>query len=159
MPFLLRMSVVVALRVMLAGVCCLGIWFSWKAERAESLFQEDTVDSVRSAIHLEPDGWKYYMRLAQLDRSHARELLETALRLNRFNAQAGIELALQYESEGSYVQAEKLLLGAFEIDHTYVPRWSLANYYFRRDNMPAFWTWARKAADMPAEDIGPLFEL
>jgi hypothetical protein len=25
--------------------------------------------------------------------------------------------------------------------------------------MPAFWKWARKAAEMPAEDIGPLFEL
>jgi hypothetical protein len=40
-----------------------------------------------------------------------------------------------------------------------MPRWSLANYYFRRDNMPAFWAWARSAAEMPPDEIGPLFEL
>ena len=159
MPFILRMFFVAAFRVMLAGICCLGIWFSWKAQSADSLFRQDTVESVRAAIRLVPDGWQYYMRLAQLDRENARPLLETALHLNRYNAQAGIELALEYESEGSYSQAEKLLLGAFDVDRTYLPRWSLANFYFRRDNMPAFWLWARNAAEMPSDDLGPLFEL
>src|ERR1019366_9198548 len=70
-----------------------------------------------------------------------------------------IELALQDESEGNYAESEKLLLGAFAVDRTYLPRWSLANFYFRRDNLPAFWMWARKAAEMPSEDMGPLFEL
>jgi hypothetical protein len=86
-------------------------------------------------------------------------MLETALKLDRYNAQAAIELALQDESEGNYSEAEKLLLGAFTVDRTYVPRWTLANFYFRRNNLPAFWTWARKAAEMPPEDMGPLFEL
>jgi hypothetical protein len=66
---------------------------------------------------------------------------------------------LQDESEGNYTESEKLLLSAFSVDRTYVPRWSLANFYFRRDNLPAFWMWARKAAEMPSEDTGPLFEL
>jgi len=153
------MSVVVALRVMLAGVCCLGIWLSWKTARADFLFQQDSPESVRAATHLLPDEWRYYMRLAQLDRAQARELLSTALRLNRYNAQASIELALQDESEGDTARAEKLLLNAFEVDRTYVPRWSLANFYFRRDKMPEFWIWAHKAAEMPADNIGPLFEL
>ena len=71
-------------------------------------------------------------------------MLETALKLDRYNAQAAIELALQDESEGNYSEAEKLLLGAFTVDRTYVPRWTLANFYFRRNNLPAFWTWARR---------------
>jgi hypothetical protein len=66
---------------------------------------------------------------------------------------------LQYEAEGDFAGAEKSLLEAYAVDHTYLPRWSLANYYFRRDNMPEFWSWARSAAQMPADDIGPLFEL
>jgi hypothetical protein len=99
------------------------------------------------------------MRLAQFDREHARELLATSLRLNHYDAQAYIELGLRYEAEGDLVQAVKLLLDAYEVDHTYLPRWSLANYYFRCDNMPAFWTWTRSAAEMPADDIGALFEL
>jgi hypothetical protein len=156
---LLRRSVGVALRIIIAGACCFGIWCSWEFACADYLFQKDTEESVRSAIRLVPDGWEYYMRLAQFDRGHARELLATSLRLDRYNAQADIELGLQYEAEGDFGRAEKLLLDAYEVDHTYLPRWSLANYYFRRDNMPAFWSWARSAAEMPSDDIGPLFEL
>ena len=149
----------IALRIIIAGVCCLGIWSSWEFARADYLFQKDTEESVRSAIRLVPDGWEYYMRLAQFDREHARELLTTSLRLNRYDAQADIELGLQYEAEGDFGRAEKLLLDAYDVDHTYLPRWSLANYYFRRNNMPAFWAWAHSAAEMPADEIGPLFEL
>ncbi|MGA2086718.1 MAG: hypothetical protein ABSG60_14500 [Terracidiphilus sp.] len=158
MPLLLRW-VGVALRIIIAGACCFGIWCSWEFACADYLFQKDTEESVRSAIRLAPDNWEYYMRLAQFDRGHARELLATSLRLDRYNAQADIELGLQYEAEGDFGHAEKLLLDAYEVDHTYLPRWSLANYYFRRDNIPAFWAWARSAAEMPADDIGPLFEL
>jgi tetratricopeptide (TPR) repeat protein len=154
-----RRPVAYALRIIIAAACCFGIWCSWTLARADYLFRKDTEESVRSAIRLVPDGWEYYMRLAQFDRGNARELLDTALRLNRYDAQADIELGLQYEAEGNYGRAEKQLLEAYEVDHTYLPRWSLANYYFRRDNMLAFWAWARSAAEMPSDDVGPLFEL
>lgn len=149
----------IALRIMIAGVCCLGIWCSWNLAREDFLFRQDTAESIRSAIRLAPDAWEYSMRLAQLDGSHARELLETSLRLNPYNAQAAIELGLQYEADGENARAENMLLQAFAVDHTYLPRWSLANFYLRRDNMPAFWSWARRAAEMPADDMGALFEL
>jgi tetratricopeptide (TPR) repeat protein len=149
----------IAIRIALAGVCCLAIWSSLQFARADYLFKMDNEESIRSAIRLVPDGWEYYMRLAQIDRDHARELLETSLRLDRYNAQANIELGLQYEAEGDYDRAEKQLLAAFDVDHTYLPRWSLANFYLRRGNMPAFWAWARRAAEMPSGDIGPLFDL
>ena len=149
----------IALRIVTAAACCLGIWYSWNLARADYLFQQDTEDSVRAAIALVPDGWEYYMRLAVLDRPHARQLLMTSLRLDPYNAQADIELALQYEADGDIDQAEKLMLQAYNIDHTYLPRWSLANFYFRRDNMKEFWAWARSAAAMPPENIAPLFQL
>jgi tetratricopeptide (TPR) repeat protein len=149
----------IAIRIALAGVCCLAIWSSLQFARADYLFKMDNEESIRSAIRLVPDGWEYYMRLAQIDRDHARELLETSLRLDRYNAQANIELGLQYEAEGDYDRAEKQLLAAFDVDHTSLPRWSLANFYLRRGNMPAFWAWARRAAEMPSGDIGPLFDL
>ena len=156
-PFL--RSVGVALRIIVAAACCLGIWCSWEFVCADYLFQKNTEESVRSAIRLVPDRWEYYMRLAQFDRGHARELLATSLRLNRYNAQADIELGLRYEAEGDFGRAQRLLLDAYEVDHTYLPRWSLANFYFRRDNMPAFWLWARMAADIPSDQTEPLFEL
>jgi len=127
-----------ALKIVVAGACCFGIWGSLTLARADYLFRQDTEESIRKAIRLMPDGWEYYMRLAQFDRAHARELLTTSLQLNRYDAQADIELGLQYEADGDFGRAEKQLLEAYEVDHTYLPRWSLANYYFRRDNIPAF---------------------
>jgi len=159
MVFSLRRSAEVVLRVALAGACCLGIWRSFQFAWADYLFRKDSEESVRSAIRLVPDSSEYYMRLSELDQEHARGLLTTALRLNRYNAQADIELGLQYEAEGDFERAEKLLLDAYSVDHTYLPRWSLTNFYFRRDNLPAFWRWARSAAEMPADDVQALFEL
>ena len=159
MMHLLNHPVGSALRILVAVACCVGIWNSISLARADYQFSKDTAESVRAAIRLVPDGWEFYMRLAQFERARARELLTTSLRLNRFDAQADIELGLQYEAEGDYAQAEKQLLQAYEVDHTYLPRWSLANYYFRQNNLPAFWAWARSAADIPADNIGSLFEL
>jgi hypothetical protein len=86
----------VAIRTAVVGVCLLDIWNSWKVARADYLFRQDTAESIRSAISLAPDASEYYVRLAQLDDVHGRDLLETALRLNQYNAQASIELGLRY---------------------------------------------------------------
>ena len=99
------------------------------------------------------------MHLAKFRGENAQELLTTALRLNRYNAEADIELGLRYEAEGDYGRAEQSLLRAFAVDNAYLPRWTLANFYLRRGNMPAFWTWARRAAEMPSDSIESLFEL
>ncbi len=155
----LRNSIEITLRAAVALACCLGIWGSLLLARADYQFRKDTADSIRLAIDLVPDGWPYYMRLAQFDSADAKKLLNTSLRFNPYDAQADIELGLENEAEGNYDTAEKQLLQAYKIDHTYMPRWSLANFYFRQGNMPEFWTWARSAADMPSDDIGGLFEL
>lgn len=112
------------MRIMIAGGCCFGIWSSWEITCADSLFKQDNEASIRSAIRLVPEGWEYYMRLAQFDRGHARDLLTTSLSLNRYDAQADVELGLQYEAEGDFGRAEKAFLEAYGVDHTYLPRWS-----------------------------------
>lgn len=146
-------------RMILAGICAWGIWSSWNLARADYLFRQDTEESVRAAVRLEPDAWEYDMRLADFDDAHARQLLETAVKLDPYNARGDIDLGMRLEAAGDYAQAEKLLLEAFAIDHTFLPRWSLANFYFRRNNVQAFWVWARRAAEMPSDNTGPLFEL
>jgi hypothetical protein len=151
--------VAIAFRTTVAGVCALGIWYSWGLLRADNLGRLDTEESLRAAIRIEPDAWGFYMRLTQFDEAHAQQLLETAIKLNPYNADAHIELGLRLEAEGDYGQAEKLLLDAFAIDRTFTPRWSLANFYLRRENIPQFWVWARRAAEMPSDSTGSLFEL
>ena len=159
MMLALPRPVAYALRTIAIAACCIGIWDSLKLARADYLFHQDTETSVRAAIRLVPDSSAYYMRLSQLDPEHAPELLTTSLSLNHYNAQADIELGLQFEADGDFDHAERALLEAYEVDHTFLPRWSLAIFYFRRDNMPAFWTWARSAAEMPPVFLEPLFEL
>jgi hypothetical protein len=148
-----------AIRVSVVSACLVGIWESWKFNRSERLYFRYTADSIRAAIRVEPDCWWCYIPLAQKDESHAEELLRTSLRLNPYNSDAAIDLGLRYEADGDFQRAESLLLQSFEVDRTYAPRWSLANFYFRRDNLPVFWIWVRRATEMPAEDIGALFEL
>jgi hypothetical protein len=140
-------------------VCGIGIWWSCLFMRADDLFRADTIAGLREAIRLVPDQPAYYVRLAQLDRERSEPLLEKALSLNRYDSRAAIDLGLLREAAGDYAAAEKLFLRAFEADRTFLPRWTLVNYYFRRDNIPAFWTWARITAEMPSDDITPLFQL
>lgn len=155
----LQKSIGNAVRIAVAALCVWGAWQSLQFARADFNFRQDTPDSIRRAIRLDPDGWAYYMRLAQFDPAHAEELLSTSLSLNPYNAQADIELGLQFEAQGDFARAEKQMLEAFRIDNTYLPRWTLANFYLRRDDLPRFWEWARSAAAMPADDIGALLDL
>lgn len=149
----------VAVRALVLCACLIAIWESWKIYRSDALFLQGTMESVRASIRIEPDCWWCYVELARLDEPSAEELLQTSLRMNPYNSDAAVDLGLRYESDGDFHRAEELLLHAFEVDRTYVPRWSLANFYLRRDNLPAFWMWIRRATEMPADDIGALFEL
>jgi hypothetical protein len=127
--------------------------------RADFLFRQNTEQSVQAAVRLEPDAWQYDMRLSLLDDAHAERFLETARTLDVYNSEADIELGLRREAAGDYPTAERLLLDAYAVDDTYLPRWSLANFYLRRGSLPEFWAWARSAAQMPSDNTGPLFEL
>jgi hypothetical protein len=147
------------LRLIVAVVCCLGVWNSLRLAEGDYFFRQDTEASIQKAIRYVPDGWPYYMRLAQLDRDNSAQLLKSTLRLNEYDAQANVELGLRYEADGDSAAAERQLLQAYGVDHTYLPRWSLAGFYFRQGNMPEFWKWARSAADMPSDDIGALLDL
>ncbi|HEV2136859.1 MAG TPA: hypothetical protein VGR47_21750 [Terracidiphilus sp.] len=144
---------------MVVAGCCWAILCSWRLARADYLFRQDTKASIRQAISMVSDDSAFYLRLAELDPTDAQMLLSTAVHLNRYNAQAEIELGLQYEAEGEFGRAEQRFLRAFAVDRTYLSRWSLASFYFRRGNEKEFWRWARKAAEMPSDSTGPLFEL
>ena len=159
MAFRLQQLLAAALRLMIIVACFWGIWRSWQLARADYLFRHDTETDIRRAISTTPDAWAYYTRLAEFDPANAQQLLTTAVRLNPYNAQAQIEIGLQDEAQGAFGKAEQHFLRAFAVDHTYLPRWSLASFYFRRGDVPAFWTWARSAAEMPSDNTQALFEL
>ena len=156
-----------AARVMIAaaaaaGFAVAGAW-SLRLARADYWFGQETVASTAKALEFTPDQSEYLVRLALLvgDQDPARALaaLRQAVKLNPNDGRAWVEQGLRLEEAGDLVGAESALLTAADIDETYLPRWTLLNYYFRRNNADRFWYWAKAAVPMIYGDPVPLFHL
>jgi hypothetical protein len=148
--------------IVAAGFAAAAMWsvhLGW----ADYWFRKETLAGTERAIEITPDRASYYYRLALLSSddhpARAAEALERALELNPADAQSWIDLGLQYEAGGDNARAERCLLRAAEEDAEYLPRWTLANYYYRRNEPRRFWYWAKQAAGMAYGDPLPLFRL
>ena len=145
------------------GVCCaVGVYWSARLGVADAIYRRDTLAAVRRAAEIVPDESRYYVRLAQLyDGNNVRPILERALQLNPWNSNTLIQLGLDAELRGDLAGAEASFLKAAQLDLGWLPRWTLANYYFRRGDATAFWTWAGKATSNASDrrDFIPLFRL
>jgi hypothetical protein len=152
------MGRLIVIALLLVAICE-AIRVAW----ADWLFRQETVESTERALRLDSGNAAYWFRLAQLkavyDRAGARRDLETALRLNPRNAKAWIEIGLSDEIDGDLAGAERRLLEAARVNRQYEPRWTLANFYFRRGRHVEFWKWARDAVPMLYGDPVPLFRL
>jgi tetratricopeptide (TPR) repeat protein len=137
--------------------------FSIRAGWADYRMRQETVDSTRRAIALMPDQAEYYARLAWLvagnDPRTARDALRRAVALNPWDARSWIELGLSAEAEGDSTTSIQYLRRAAEVDKEFLPRWTLANYYFRHDDVARFWSWTKQAAAMVYGDALPMFRL
>ena len=120
-------------------------------------------DGIRLAMRLMPANGSYPAQLADqiyaIDPAAAKSLLQRAVALNRYDASSWIQLGLLDEAADNLPQAEEALSRAADADSTFLPSWSLANFYFRRQNADRFWYWAQRAAQMAPDDATPLFRL
>src|ERR1700730_7708308 len=114
--------------------------------------------SVRLAVAITLESAEYHFRLWQAQEEKASAELDRALALNPRHAAAWIARGLEAEAAGDQKKAKASLLQAAEIDHLYLPRWTLANFYLRAGDLPQFWRWARRAAEV-TYDPAALFQL
>jgi len=146
----------------LAGLAMAGAW-SIREGWADYRMRQETVTATEAAIALTPGQAEYHARLAWLLSNHdprkAKEALGRAVALSPWDARSWIELGLRAEAEGDSARSEECLLRAAKADNTFLPRWTLANYYFRHDDLAKFWFWAKQAAAMVHGDAQPLFLL
>ena len=130
---------------------------------ADSGFMAHTPEGLEKAVEWAPGNATYHRWLAVSlvgrDSGRAEKEFREAIRLNHWDAESRMRLAMIYESKGLLEQAEKELRDAAKVDATFLPRWTLANFEFRRGNLPEFWTWARASANMSFGDRFPLFDL
>ena len=130
-----------------------GAYWSLRLAYGEILYSLGTAESVARAEGLAPGDAQYGKRGAELaeaaglDAEKAGEALEAVLRDKPGDAETLIKLGLRAEMRNDFAGAERSLLEAARQDRGYDPRWSLANYYFRRQEGEKFWKWARAACE------------
>jgi tetratricopeptide (TPR) repeat protein len=135
--------------------CLYAVVLAWAA----FLFREDTSQSIRDAVRLIPYNADYLQRLSVWDPANKIALLERAVQVNPFSSRSWIALGLAQEFEKHDLrEAERCYREAANVDHMYLPRWTLANFYFRRERMPEFFHWARAALEITPYSPAPLFE-
>jgi hypothetical protein len=142
-----------------------AIFLAARLAYAEIQFRRGTPAAVERAAGLDrfapPAG--YFERLVDLDPDHAARWLAAALDANPRLSSAWIAQGLaserQGERAGQFDPAEHDLLEAARVDRQYLPAWTLANFYFRRQSPDNFWIWARRAAELTYDDFRPLLAL
>jgi tetratricopeptide (TPR) repeat protein len=145
-----------------------GCYWSVRLAWADHLFRRDTETAIARAVALAPGNAEYHARLASLRQEAGRgeaaieSALRAAVQANPRMSSAWIELGLRAETAGEMQQAEADLERSAQVDHTYATLWTLANFYFRRNDLDHFWPVARQAlsiGDVTAYDPAPLFRL
>jgi len=145
-----------------AGLALAAIW-PIRLGLADRFFLELTPESTQKAIDYMPERSMYQRQLGIFysmdDPQRSRAATRRAVELNPFDARAWIELGLGAELDGDDATAERELGHAAEVDRGYLPRWALANYYFRKGDTDKFWLWSKAAAAMAYEEPTLLFRL
>lgn len=138
-----------------------AVHVTYSARNAYAVIEadRDTPASLHHATQLAPANAANYARLGALEPENASKWLDIALRLNPVDPLLWIEKGVNQEVAGDPAAAERSLLEAARLDHQYVPRWTLAAFYFRQRNVPQFQHWARQALEMAWGDALPLFQM
>ena len=147
-----------ALRCLLiaAGIAAAG--YSLLLARAAYLFDKNTPASVKEAAELVPYNSRYLARLSVWSPEQREELLERATALNPFDSESWIQLGVISEFGREDLQtAERYYLKAEAVDHMFLPKWTLTNFYFRRQNETKFFHWANEAMAITPYTPDPVF--
>ncbi len=129
---------------------------------AEKLFFSGRPEAVRRAVRLEPRRALYRLGAAEaraLEGKDPREQLRAAVKANPYDASVRIRLGMEAEARGDLGEAEAELLEAARRSRKYLPRWTLAGYYFRHGGGQRFWVWAREALSIAPGSPDALFDL
>ncbi len=137
-------------------------FWTLRIARAEDLSAADSLADRRIATALVPVDSRNWQKLARLQQQRGVPSLVAYIRatqLSPLNVEAWIGLGLEQEMNSDLASAEATLLHAAEISREYVPRWTLLNFYFRRNDPVHFWPWARQALELGHSDMQPIFRM
>lgn len=135
-----------------------GCYYSALLATAAYVFDRNTAASTGMAARLVPYNPKYIARLSDWEPQQRAALLQRATGLNPFDSASWIQLGLLTELDRHDPQdAERYYLKAAAVDHMFQPKWTLTNFYFRRQNEDQFFRWARATLDITPYAPDPVF--
>ena len=137
-------------------------FWSIRVALADSLSERDSLAERQAATVLVPGDSKNWQRLARLQQQQGIASLAAytrATEVNPLDVSAWIDMGLEQEVNQDPRSAEATLLHAAAISREYVPRWTLLNFYFRRNDPANFWRWARQALGIGYGDMSPIFRM
>ncbi len=121
-----------------------------------------TLQAAQAAARLDPSNELYPIQIAQVLQDQGRDPLPAwrrAIAINPRNDLALTQAAIASEMAGDLPGAERLLLQAARTNQLWLPRWSLANFYFRRGQPGRTLHWAALALQRAYGDRTALFRL
>ena len=133
-------------------------FYSLLLARAVHLFALDTQASVSAAVRLVPYNAAYMARLAAWRPTERDTLLRRAVELNPWDFQSWIQLGLSTEMQQNNAEgAERYYLRAAAMNHMFLPKWTLTNFYFRQRRSSDFFHWANAALQITPYSSDPIF--
>jgi hypothetical protein len=146
------------MRYLIVTAAITAAFYSLTLARAAHLFALDTVASVPAAVALVPYHAAYTARLAAWRPLERDQLLHRAVELNPWDYQSWIQLGFATEMQHANTQeAERDYLRAAQVNHMFLPRWTLANFYFRQRRPGDFFHWANAALQITPYSSDPIF--
>ena len=126
--------------------------------RAAQLYDRDTAVSVAAAVRLQPHNALYLDRLANWQPDDRENILRRSVEEDPFDYEAWIRLGLLAEmQDGDNVAAEKDYRQAERVNHMFLPRWTLANFYFRQQKSDEFFHWSKETLLITPYSSDPVF--
>jgi len=146
------------LRCLVVGAALAGCYYSALLATAAFQFDRNTAASTAMAARLVPYNSRYIARLADWEPQQRAVLLQRATELNPFDSASWIQLGFLTELDRHDPQAaERYYLKAATVDHMFQPKWTLTNFYFRRQNEDQFFRWARATLAITPYAPDPVF--
>jgi tetratricopeptide (TPR) repeat protein len=127
-----------------------SVLFAW----SDLLRSSGDLSEIQHSIQLTPIDTRPMLREAAFRAAvdplgkEDEKILQRATTLNPRDAEAWMALGLKAEMQGNLPLAEKDLLHAADLDHTFKPAWTLANFYVRSGDDEKFWHWIRICIDL-----------
>lgn len=131
-------------------------WADWQYVQAR------TPEALEAACRLDPgraDCRAAVARAREEQAADAGREWGRVLELNPRSASYLAQAALAAEFRGDIRGAERLLLQAARYNRLWLPRWSLANFYYRQGRLEEFRRWAALAFERAYGDRTALFRL